>query len=418
MILFCMRLRRCSVGCLLSLTFASATSYGQGTINSSATTATGPSGAGSSATVTVSANTGTASTVPVAGAAVAPSPEALADALIAQGVALRAQQRDAEALVLFERANAAFSSARALAQIALAEQALNRWVQAERHLREALAASGDPWIARNSAPLHAALAVIETHLGRLDVLSNVPGAQVWIAAVQVGTIPLNAPLRIAVGSTPVELRAEGYVAQTRTVNITANQTTHESITLTPVPVLAAQAPSIGIDPMAQSKARFVLMVGAGGGSAFYLPTVGVGLRYGFFANRFEMQGRAEAALFWDPFSLYSGATTSSAYHYIGPIVGVDGTFRVRPISGTSPWYAGLGIFAKFGGAFASNPPPQQMVLPGMQPATFNAFRVLFAVGVAIETGLLLGARGQWDLSARFQLGLGGFAGYLTLGHAF
>lgn len=40
-------------------------------------------------------------------------------------------------------------SPRALAQIALAEQALGRWVEAERDLRNVLHMSEDPSIARN-----------------------------------------------------------------------------------------------------------------------------------------------------------------------------------------------------------------------------------------------------------------------------
>jgi hypothetical protein len=152
----------------------------------------------------------------------APSPVAPADAdaLIAQGVALRTQQRDAEALALFERAHGMTPSPRALAQIALAEQALNRWVAAERHLREALASATDPWISRNQGPLRSALSVIDSHLGRLEVRTNVPGAELWVAAVREGTLPIAAPLRVPVGALPIEVRAPGYVTQTRTVNIT------------------------------------------------------------------------------------------------------------------------------------------------------------------------------------------------------
>ena len=52
-----------------------------------------------------------------------------AEHLIKQGVELRAKGKDAEALVLFQKAYAATPSPRALAQIALAEQALGRWIE-------------------------------------------------------------------------------------------------------------------------------------------------------------------------------------------------------------------------------------------------------------------------------------------------
>ncbi len=360
----------------------------------------------------------TSITTPTAGVA-AVSVEVQSEALITRGVSLRTQQRDAEALALFEQANTIFPSPRAMAQIAFAEQALNRWVLAERHLREAMAATTDPWIVRNATALHAAIAAIDVHLGRLEVVANVAGAELWISAVRVGTTPLTEPLRLPVGSTPIELRAAGYVTSTHTVDIVHGRTLRESMTLEAVPVAVVSGP-VGPpagDPMAQSKAQFVLNFGAGGGtSGLYLPTVGIGVRYGFFGNRFEMQGRADVAFYWNPFN-NGGASGSS--NFVGPFAGVDGTFRVRPISGTNPWYAGLGIFGKVGVAFAATPPPPTVIIPGQTPPTITYVMGLYGVGINIETGLLLGSRGQWDLSGRFQLGVGvGAVGYLTLGYGF
>lgn len=360
--------------------------------------------------------TGTASATAPAAGMTAPSPPAVqAESLITQGVALRTQQRDAEALALFEQANTISPSPRALAQIALAEQALNRWVIAERHLREALAATTDAWISRNTAPLHAALTAIEGHLGRLDVVANVPGAEIWIAAVQVGTIPLQAPVRVPTGETPVEIRATGYVTATHNVTIQAGQTLRESFTLQTVPAEVQQNPfGPAVDPNATSKTRLMLNFGVGAGTSFFLPTVGIGVRYGFFQGRFEMQGRADVALFVQP---NLANNTATALTYLGPVLAVDGTFRVRPISPTSIWYAGLGIFGKFGGAFAINVPPQ-MVMPPAMPVPIGLPIVFYGVGIEVETGFVFGSRNQWDLSGRFQLGLGGIWGFITLGYGF
>src|SRR5262245_14916190 len=70
------------------------------------------------------------------------------DDSIARGVALRRQGRNAEALAEFQKAYARDPSPRALAQIALAQQALGNWVVAETGLVDALAARNDPWIQR------------------------------------------------------------------------------------------------------------------------------------------------------------------------------------------------------------------------------------------------------------------------------
>src|SRR5690348_2231148 len=106
------------------------------------------------------------------------SPEAQAEALIRHGVSLRAAGRDDEALAEFQRANAIHSSPRAIAQIGLAEQAVGHWLDADEHVRAALAAANDPWIQHNRAALEEALGVISHRLGSLDVRGGVPGAEV------------------------------------------------------------------------------------------------------------------------------------------------------------------------------------------------------------------------------------------------
>ena len=82
---------------------------------------------------------------PLAGAprAALAADESDAAALIERGLILRQAQRDAEALALFEKAQALAPSPRGQAQVALAQQALGRWVLAERNLRAALAVQGD-----------------------------------------------------------------------------------------------------------------------------------------------------------------------------------------------------------------------------------------------------------------------------------
>lgn len=79
--------------------------------------------------------------------------------LLREGVALRAEGRDLEALAAFEHAHALQPLGRVQAQRALAEQALGRLDAAAQHLVEALA-STDPWVARNRADLDRALATI------------------------------------------------------------------------------------------------------------------------------------------------------------------------------------------------------------------------------------------------------------------
>src|SRR6266851_411915 len=100
--------------------------------------------------------------------------------LLREGVELRREHRNEEALARFERAFAIVHSPTARAQVALAEQALARWLDAERDLDAALDTTDDPWIAKNRPVLREARQEIDDHLGWLTVDVTAPDADVRI----------------------------------------------------------------------------------------------------------------------------------------------------------------------------------------------------------------------------------------------
>lgn len=85
---------------------------------------------------------------------------------IATGVRLRREGRDAEALVQFRAAYESNPSPRAVAQMALAEQALGRWAAAAAHLWQALE-SPDEWVRTRAAALAEAATAIREHVTEL-----------------------------------------------------------------------------------------------------------------------------------------------------------------------------------------------------------------------------------------------------------
>ncbi len=151
----------------------------------------------------------------------AQSPEV--ERLLREGIELRQRGDPAAALGAFERANQLARTPRTLAQVALAEQALGRWVDAEAHLREALSAAADPWIARNRAALDGALGVIAQHVGQLLVRCDVDGAAVRVAGRPAGECPLAEPVHVEAGEVEVTGAAPGASASER-VRVTAGQT--------------------------------------------------------------------------------------------------------------------------------------------------------------------------------------------------
>ncbi len=154
-----------------------------------------------------------------------------ASALIDRGVELRAAGQDEAALQVFRQAWEARRSPRALAQIALAEQALGRWVDAETHLAEALSDEDDPWVRRRRRALQSALGEIRRHVGRLEVQGNVPGAEVLIGDRVVGVLPLAAMLHVQTGTVTITVRAAGYTPVTRTMSVEDRTPQRQVVTL-------------------------------------------------------------------------------------------------------------------------------------------------------------------------------------------
>ena len=210
----------------------------------------------------------------------APSQEPREQDLISTGVELRRQGRDAEALGAFERAYAQHPSPRAAAQIALAHHALAQWREAERGLLEALDSPGDPWIVHNRVYLEESLAVVQAHLGWLEVDSNVGGAEIWLGGQPYGRLPLTTPLRVVAGEVIVEVRAPGYAPIQRTLQVAANSRVDAAFPLVmqsgPEPRANADLPLAPGAPVARPSsakrtAGWITLAGAGA-----LALVGIG----------------------------------------------------------------------------------------------------------------------------------------------
>jgi hypothetical protein len=176
------------------------------------------------------------------------------EAFIEKGVELRKEHRDAEALEQFRRADAIHPTARTKAQIALAEQAIGKWVEAERDLTEALASPDDRWIATRAAALRGSLEAIRQHLGTLVVRANVEGAELWLNGERLGALPMNR-VRAPSGTVHLEVRANGYDPALRNFDLEPGTIVTTEVALQHVPepapaVIVQAAPSTDVAPAA------------------------------------------------------------------------------------------------------------------------------------------------------------------------
>lgn len=159
-----------------------------------------------------------------------------ANALIDQGVERRRAGDDEAALELFTRAWEASRAPRARAQMALVEQALGHFVDAEAHLLEALAVTDDPWIVLRRADLALALEAIQLRLGYLEVRGGIEGADVRLDGRSIGTLPLDEPIRLPAGSYRMEVIARQHYPFARQITIVPEGTTRETVVLTQTPL--------------------------------------------------------------------------------------------------------------------------------------------------------------------------------------
>jgi len=163
-----------------------------------------------------------------------------------RGIELRRQGRDAEAREVFRALYERTHEPRALGRQAAAEAAIGDWLAAEAHLADALSHADDAWIVLQRAGLEADLAGFREHLGLLEVSTTTPDATVWIGGVQVAALPLERPLRVRAGTVVVELQADGYLPEVRSVDVPRGMRVpaREVIQLTPMP----RGPRVDVRP--------------------------------------------------------------------------------------------------------------------------------------------------------------------------
>jgi hypothetical protein len=157
-----------------------------------------------------------------------------AEELIRQANELRREGKDPAAVPLLRQAYQIARSPRTAAQLGLAELALGYWLEAERHLAEALAPASHPWVDRNRAVLGTSLVSARAHLATVIIEGQPIGGEVRINDTMVGTLPLPRPVRVSEGQLTIEVRSTRYRPETRTVELAGGATEHLSFSLLPL----------------------------------------------------------------------------------------------------------------------------------------------------------------------------------------
>jgi hypothetical protein len=142
-----------------------------------------------------------------------------ADELVVQGIELRKQGRDQEALERFRLAAAQSpASPRLLGHLSLALHATEQWVESEQLMQEVLKAADDPWVVRHTAELKQSLDAVQDHLAWLHVESSAEG-QLWLDGMRINAPPSGDPLRVVARRCELKLEIPGRPTITRTIDV-------------------------------------------------------------------------------------------------------------------------------------------------------------------------------------------------------
>lgn len=158
-----------------------------------------------------------------------------AEALIHQGVELRAHDQTARALPLFEKAYQISRTPRTAAQLGLCELELARYVDAQRHLLEALASPDNPWIAKNRATLVRQLDAAAANVGELALTVSPAEADILLNGKPIDRSLAGSSIRLPKGPVDVEVRAAGYQLAHETITIRGGHREQRTFTLAPEP---------------------------------------------------------------------------------------------------------------------------------------------------------------------------------------
>ncbi len=189
----------------------------------------------------VAAATTLAFALPVVAVAQPAGDTAEAGQRFSAGVALYNEADYAAALVEFKRAYAIAPNFVVLYNIGQTHFQLQDYAAAYTVLTQFLREA--PGGAAHHAEVTATVEQLKGRVGKIDVSTTEPGAEVTIDEVVVGKTPLPAPVLVSIGRRKVTVTAPGMQPQTRTIDVAAGDTIRQEVALVaPVSVRALAGP--------------------------------------------------------------------------------------------------------------------------------------------------------------------------------
>jgi hypothetical protein len=161
-----------------------------------------------------------------------------------RGVALYKEGNFAGSLVEFRRAYQIAPHYRVLYNLGRASLSLQRYADAQRSFEAYLAEGGAEVPEARRTEVQGELALLERRVARLEVVANMPGAEIMIDGESVGTSPLAHPVVVSVGRVRITALKSGKVPLERTIEVVGGDHTKVQFEFPPDSPPPALAPVV------------------------------------------------------------------------------------------------------------------------------------------------------------------------------
>lgn len=193
----------------------------------------------------------------------APASGGDAPAHFARALELYQEQDYAGALVEFRRAHELAPSYKMLFNIGQVCYQLNDYACAMRSFETYLREGGSAVSSERKAEVEKEIAKLRARVGHLEIVTNVPGAEVSIDDVVVGKTPLAQSVVVSTGKRRVSATKEGYTPVSRIVEVAGTDSSRVELVFT-----AGNGAAIVPDKKYESRFNTITWIGLGVTAAF------------------------------------------------------------------------------------------------------------------------------------------------------
>jgi tetratricopeptide (TPR) repeat protein len=157
------------------------------------------------------------------------------------------------ALIEFKRAYAASPNYRVLYNLGQVSNELREYIEAQNYFRRYLNDGGDEIDAARRRDVETLITKLSSRIARLQLSSNIEGAELFVDDVPVGRSPMSEPVRVSAGARLVTAAVPGRPPISRSIEAAGGETLTVQLDFPPSPIAAEVASAPNAYPRARAR---------------------------------------------------------------------------------------------------------------------------------------------------------------------